>query len=95
MVTGKSTQMGVHRIDAGAETEDRRLVTWVREKKNREAATTSWMEDIIDPIMEDRYDMGKMEILVGMALQCVEEDRDARPTMGQVVEMLLRHENDH
>nr|POF16138.1 putative receptor protein kinase zmpk1 [Quercus suber] len=27
--------------------------------------------------------------------KCVEEDKDARPTMSQVVEMLLHHENDH
>ena len=75
------------------EIEHERLVTWVREKKNGEVA--NWIEDIIDPTMEGIYDMGKMEILVEMALQCVEEDKDARPTMSQVVEMLLHHENDH
>jgi hypothetical protein len=96
MVTGKRTQMGVNAMDGCGETEDRRLVTWVREKKNRMAATTaSWMEEIIDPIMEGTYEMGKMEILVGMALQCVEEDKDARPSMSQVVEMLHSHDNDH
>ncbi|KAE8100122.1 hypothetical protein FH972_018049 [Carpinus fangiana] len=92
----EQTQMGVNETDDGGETEDRRLVTWVREKKNRMAATTaSWMEEIIDPIMEGTYEMGKMEILVGMALQCVKEDKDERPTMSQVVEVLLSHDNDH
>ena len=75
------------------EIEHERLVTWVREKKNGEVA--NWIEDIIDPTVEDRYDMVKMKILVEMALQCVEEDKDARPTMSQVVEMLLHHENDY
>jgi serine/threonine protein kinase len=96
MVTGKQTQMGVNAMDGGWETEAKRLVTWVREKKNRmAAATASWMEEIIDPIMEGTYEMGKMEILVGMAPQCVEEDKDEGPTMSQVVEMLLSHDNDH
>uniref|UniRef100_A0A2P2NRL4 Uncharacterized protein n=1 Tax=Rhizophora mucronata TaxID=61149 RepID=A0A2P2NRL4_RHIMU len=34
-----------------------------------------------------------MENLVLIALQCVEEDRHARPTMSKVVEMLLLGEN--
>ena len=93
MVTGKGPTRSVHDIDEGVEMENERLVTWVREKKNAKFA--NWIEDIIDPIMVARCDMGKMEILVQMALQCVEEDKDARPTMSQVVEMLLHHENDH
>jgi hypothetical protein len=36
-----------------------------------------------------------MEILFEVALKCVAEDRDARPTMSQVVEMLLHQENDY
>ena len=95
MVIGKGPTKSFHDITEGVEREHGRLVTWVREKENREAATTSWIEDIIDPIMEGIYNMGKMEILVEMALQCVEEDKDARPTMNQVVDMLLHYENDH
>lgn len=38
-----------------------------------------------------------MEGLVRVALRCVEEEKDKRPTMSQVIEMLqkLSHENDH
>ncbi|KAB1220333.1 hypothetical protein CJ030_MR3G019079 [Morella rubra] len=36
MVTGKSTQ--IHAVDDAADRERRSLVTWVREKKNGEAA---------------------------------------------------------
>ena len=95
MVTENGLTKSFRDITEGVEIEHKRLVTWVREKKNGEVATTSWIEDIIDPTMEGIYDMGKMEILVEMALQCVEEDKDARPTMSQVVDMLLRYENDH
>ena len=88
MVTGKSTIMGVPTID-GVEEKHRRLVTWVRKAKNEEAITTTWIEDIIDRTMEDKCDMDKMKILVEVALQCVKEDKDARPTMSQVVEKFV------
>ncbi|XP_059637398.1 putative receptor protein kinase ZmPK1 [Cornus florida] len=55
----------------------------------KERATTG-----VDTI-NGNCDKGKVEILVGVALRCVEEDKNARPTMSQVVEMLLRHQNDN
>ncbi|XP_050266154.1 putative receptor protein kinase ZmPK1 isoform X1 [Quercus robur] len=88
MVTGKNTIMGVHTTNVGVETKNKRLATWVKGKKNGEVATTSWIDDIMDPKMEGIYDKGRMEILVEMALQCLEEDKDERPTMKQVVEKL-------
>ncbi|KAI7985420.1 putative receptor protein kinase ZmPK1 [Camellia lanceoleosa] len=56
---------------------------------NENVSKKLWLEEIIDPMMKDRYDASKMEILVEVALQCVDEDKDARPTMSQVVERLL------
>lgn len=95
MVTGKIWTMDVNTLNSEGETENRMLLTWVREKMNATAATKSWMKDVVDPMMEGNYDMNKMEIMVWVALRCVEEDKDARPTMSQVVEMLQRHENDY
>ena len=43
--------------------------------------------------MEGIWDMGKVKILVEVALQCLEEDKDARLTMSQVVKMLVHCEN--
>ena len=61
----------------------------------KKAATNiSSLENIIDPMLEGKYDMGEMEVLAQVALQCVEEDKDARPTMNQVVEMLSYQEKD-
>ena len=61
----------------------------------KKAATNiSSLENIIDPILEGKYDMAEMEVLVQVALQCVDEDKDARPTMNQVVEMLSYQEKD-
>ena len=79
-------------MDDGGEAEHKRLVTWVREKMKKVAANTSLLEEIIDPMLVGKYDIFEMEALVQVALQCVEEDKDERPTMSQVVEMLLRQE---
>ncbi|KAI7985417.1 putative receptor protein kinase ZmPK1 [Camellia lanceoleosa] len=83
---------GLHTSDNSGEMEQRGLVKWVREKKNENVLKELWLEEIIDPMMKDRYDASKMEILVEVALQCADEDKDARPTMSQVVERLLHHE---
>ena len=94
MVTGMGPSGSVHAIDDGGQAEHKRLVAWVREIMNRAAANTSLsLEEIIDPLLEAKYDIGMMKTLVGIALQCVEEDRNERPTMNQVVEMLLGQEN--
>ncbi|KAG7941389.1 hypothetical protein I3843_16G039800 [Carya illinoinensis] len=94
MVTGKDAAKGVNDIESGEQLQHKRLVSWVREKKNRAALTESWLEEIIDPRLKREYDVRKMETLIDVALQCVEEEKDARPNMREVVEMLLAQEND-
>ena len=91
MVTGRrSASMAIHGTDGIGERQS--LVAWVKGKMNGATAVASWMKEILDPSMEGEYDMGEMEILVAVALQCVELDKDERPTMSQVVETLLRPE---
>ncbi|KAM3758156.1 hypothetical protein ACB098_01G021500 [Castanea mollissima] len=95
IVTGRDPSKSVHAIDDGGQAEHKTLVTWVREIMNRAVAnTSSSLEEIVDPRLEGKYDIGMMKTLVGIALQCVEEDRNERPTMSQVVEMLLGQEKD-
>ncbi|KAM3710321.1 hypothetical protein ACJW31_01G020400 [Castanea mollissima] len=94
MVIGKGPSRSVHALDDGGEAEHKGLVTWVRENMKKAAANISSLENIIDPMLEGKYDMGEMEALVQVALQCVEEDKDARPTMSQEVEMLSYQEKD-
>ncbi|TKY66093.1 putative receptor protein kinase ZmPK1 [Spatholobus suberectus] len=89
MITGKSPTTVVQNID-GEDSYNGRLVTWVREKRSG----TCWLEHIIDPAIKTNYDECKMDLLAKVALDCVEEDKDIRPTMSQVVEMLQRHESD-
>ncbi|KAF7141959.1 hypothetical protein RHSIM_Rhsim06G0055600 [Rhododendron simsii] len=92
MVTGKSpTTMGCQGSGNTGEMEQRGLVKWVREKMNGTRENELWLEEIIDPVMKGKCDLRKMEILVQVALECLEEDKDARPTMKQVIERLLPH----
>lgn len=68
------------------------LVTWVKEKMNgAEMRSESWIKEIADPMLADKFETAKLKLLVKVALQCVEEDKEARPTMSQVVQMLQRH----
>ncbi|KAJ0085277.1 hypothetical protein Patl1_08883 [Pistacia atlantica] len=70
------------------------LVKWVRAKMNATSAGESWIEEIVDPLLGCDYNAKKLERLVRVALNCLEEDKDARPTMSQVVEMLVRSEDE-
>ncbi|KAK9023333.1 hypothetical protein V6N11_003554 [Hibiscus sabdariffa] len=89
LVTGKSPRKGIQSLEGG-QVEEMDLVTWVKEKRKGSETKETWIEGIVDPTLEDKYDKKKMGILVEVALECVQEDRDARPTMTQVVERLLR-----
>ncbi|XP_018812215.2 putative receptor protein kinase ZmPK1 [Juglans regia] len=88
MVTGKSPTGTQHSSGGGGAKEHTRLDTLVREKimhADGEASRESWnIEEIVDP----GEDKDKMELLLKVALQCVAEDKDDRPAMTQVVEML-------
>ncbi|GKD22220.1 putative receptor protein kinase ZmPK1 [Tanacetum coccineum] len=48
-----------------------------------------WIEEVVDSTVDGEYAINKMKILINVALRCSEEDMDARPTMTQVVHMLL------
>ncbi|KDP41676.1 hypothetical protein JCGZ_16083 [Jatropha curcas] len=94
MITGKNpATLASHSTETCGEIEHKRLVTIVRDKKIKVNGMASWIEEIVDPTLERKYDQEKIETLVTLALQCVEEDRDARPTISKVVEMLLHLEN--
>ena len=96
LVTGRNPAMGVHSSIDGEGVEDQgTLVTWVREQMKRatEAETWTGCPEMIDPALDGKYDIAEMLIFVTIALKCVQEDKDSRPTMGQVVEMLFCSEN--
>ncbi|XP_030466549.1 putative receptor protein kinase ZmPK1 isoform X2 [Syzygium oleosum] len=94
LVTGRSPTGEYEKIEASDVEENQTLTSWVREKKRLGVPLQTLIEEIVDPSVRGEYDIMKIEILVAVAFKCVEEDRDARPTMSQVAEMLLRCEED-
>ncbi|KAL3505120.1 hypothetical protein ACH5RR_034961 [Cinchona calisaya] len=93
MITGwRST--GNHANDDSNVVDPRRLVTWVKKNIQGSDGRVSQLNDIVDPSMNGEFDVRRMEILADVALKCAEEDKDARPTMRQVVDMLLHQEYD-
>ncbi|RDX86898.1 putative receptor protein kinase ZmPK1, partial [Mucuna pruriens] len=92
MITGRSPTAGIQITESHHHHE--RLVTWVREKRMKGSEVgSSWVDQIVDPALGSNYDMNEMEILVTVALECVEEEKNARPTMSQVAEKLQSHEH--
>jgi len=92
MVSGRSP-MAIHSLENSGDIEQQRLVTWIREKIKQAPTCAFWMEEIIDPNLEGNYDVSEVEVLVKVALQCVKDDMNERPSMSQVVEMLQSSEN--
>ncbi|GJW17501.1 S-locus glycoprotein domain-containing protein [Tanacetum coccineum] len=90
MITGRCPTSD-QTSDANQSGEQKTLVSWVRDKVHEEGLrwTEKQMIDILDPMIRDGYEKDLMKNLLTVALQCVEEDKDARPTMSEVVKMLL------
>ncbi|GJS90165.1 putative receptor protein kinase ZmPK1 [Tanacetum coccineum] len=90
MITGKSP-LCMHQADDENCKTEHGLVNWVRDKIHEfdGSLTESWVDKIVDPSIRSEYDRSTMENLVKIALQCAEEDREARPSMSQVVDVLI------
>ncbi|RHN70324.1 putative protein kinase RLK-Pelle-SD-2b family [Medicago truncatula] len=88
MITGRSATKDV---DMG--NDKLGLVIWLREKRYKRI---SWINEIMDPTLDGGCDESEVEALAEVAMQCVEEEKDKRPTMSHVVEVLQKicREND-
>ncbi|CAI9115865.1 OLC1v1016873C1 [Oldenlandia corymbosa var. corymbosa] len=88
--------------------EPKRLVQWVKENMHEEGDNNTNNDDEVDGKMygvlkvldprikegDEEVDVEKMENLIRVAIQCAEEDRDGRPTMRQVVDLLMHQNSD-
>ncbi|KAE8669105.1 putative serine-threonine protein kinase, plant-type [Hibiscus syriacus] len=88
MITGKNPGVGVLVVGTSGEKYRQRLETWVKGKKI-EASGTSWIEEVLDPSMGDDCDRNELENVIEVAIKCTEADRHRRPSMSQVVQMLV------
>ncbi|CAN1342752.1 Putative receptor protein kinase ZmPK1 [Linum perenne] len=62
---------------------------WVRERVKE--SPEDWVEEVVDEKLGGKYERKEVEVLVAVALKCVEVDKDSRPTMRRVVQDLLLH----
>ncbi|KAJ9558417.1 hypothetical protein OSB04_013031 [Centaurea solstitialis] len=87
MITGLSP-LSKHHANGEVEVE---LIEWVksRVRELEQNLTECWVEKIVDRSISGEYDRTTMGNLVRIALKCVEQDREARPSMSQVVSMIL------
>ncbi|GKD60996.1 S-locus glycoprotein domain-containing protein [Tanacetum coccineum] len=84
MITGRSPTS-----DDNQSEEQIRLVSWVRDESEKQ------IMDIMDPMIRDESEKDMVKHLLKVALQCVKEDKDARPSMSEVVNMLLTPDIDY
>lgn len=63
------------------------MVQWFRLKIQEQE-----LEEVIDPRLEKRCHKKEVQRMVRVALLCVEDDRDTRPAMSKVVELLVGEE---
>ncbi|XP_035839733.1 putative receptor protein kinase ZmPK1 [Helianthus annuus] len=93
MITGRSPTYD-QPSDDNERLEQKRLVSWIKEKVHEasESLTETHITEIVNPMVTGEYEENQMNNLLKVALQCVDDDKDARPTMSEVVKMLIHLE---
>ncbi|XP_031501731.1 putative receptor protein kinase ZmPK1 [Nymphaea colorata] len=81
LVTGRNS-IGSQQIFENGEIGNKQLIPWIREMVR---TNQNWVEEIADPQLYGMFENSIMGTLIKVALQCVEEERDLRPNMSQVV----------
>ncbi|CAH1446663.1 unnamed protein product [Lactuca virosa] len=78
------------------EEEESELMRFVRVAKTKfqKEEMESWIEEIIDPRLGGLFSMKQATKLVEIGLSCVDEDRNKRPTMDSVVQLLIDCESE-
>ncbi|KAI3525721.1 hypothetical protein L1887_04752 [Cichorium endivia] len=67
------------------------VIEWVKDRIQEVNGSQgeSWVKEIVDPSVRGEYDEKVMENLVRIAVECTNEDWEARPSMREVFNMLL------
>ncbi|KVH94860.1 putative receptor protein kinase ZmPK1 [Cynara cardunculus var. scolymus] len=72
------------------EEEESELMRFIKVTKTMiQKENTLWIEDIIDPRLEGLFSRQQAAKLVEIGLSCVENDRNKRPTMDSIVQVLI------
>lgn len=82
-------------ISGGGEDEESELMRFVRvTQKDIKEGKKLWIEEAIDPRLGGLFNRKQAAKLVEVGLSCVEEDKNKRPTMDSVVQLLIDCESE-
>ncbi|KAG1339254.1 putative receptor protein kinase ZmPK1 [Cocos nucifera] len=86
---------GVSNLMVHEEEVEGTLKSLVRMLKGKlESGEESWVEEIVDSRLNGHFNCKQAEKLVEIAVSCLEEDRNKRPTMDSVVHSLLSYDDE-
>ncbi|CAL2260521.1 unnamed protein product [Prunus armeniaca] len=84
-----------NRVVENAEEEEAEMKRFVRIARRKiQCGEDEWIEDMLDPRLEGQFGRNQATKMVEVGISCVEEDRNKRPTMDSVVQMLLECEEE-
>ncbi|RCV14970.1 hypothetical protein SETIT_3G021200v2 [Setaria italica] len=69
------------------------LVAWLKVKMKSDDERASWMEEFIDPRLRGDFSHLQAAAMLEMAVSCVDDDPNSRPSMNAVLQKLLSLED--
>ncbi|KAI8556707.1 hypothetical protein RHMOL_Rhmol05G0274800 [Rhododendron molle] len=77
-------------VEGESEEQETELTRFVRTAKGKSQGEgeESWVEDMVDPRLAGQFSRKQAATLARTGLSCIEEDRNKRPTMASVVQVL-------
>lgn len=77
-----------------SEEQEAELARFVRIARRKiQCGQDSWIEDMLDPRLQGKFNRSQAEKMVQIGISCVDEDRNKRPSMDSVVNDLLECED--
>ncbi|PKI48574.1 hypothetical protein CRG98_031034 [Punica granatum] len=84
-------------VEGEEEVEEAQLAKFVgvvRRNIQSDPEDNTWIEKVLDPRLRGHYSKRQARALVEVGIVCVEEDRSKRPTMDNIVDVLLECDNE-
>ncbi|KAL8167925.1 hypothetical protein V2J09_009424 [Rumex salicifolius] len=75
-------------VEDQEESELVRLERMVKSRMQEDCQDFSWIEGIVDPRLEGKFSRKQAVAMIKIGLSCLEEDRNKRPTMESVAQLL-------
>ena len=66
-----------------------RIARMLKENLQLDGTEQSWVPEFIDTRLKDEFNYLQARTMIKLAVSCLEEDRSRRPTMENVLQMLV------